>query len=290
MLLLQLLINGAVNAAIISLLAVGFGMVYRSMRFFHIGYGAIYLIAPFAVISLSTMLPTFLAVPAGLVAAMLAGILAEGAVYAPLRARQASREILFIASLGIYILAVNSIALLYGNEVQMLSHGIGSSLSIGPVIVTNMQMFQFFLGWAMVIGFWIMIRKSTFFKAIWALGETPDLITALGFPVQRMRYAIVGLSSLFAGSAALPTAYDIGIDPHSGMSALLSGAVAVLVGGTNHYWGWIGGATLLALLQSLAVWQFSSRWVNLVTFSVLVLTLLFRPHGLFSFKQRREEQ
>ncbi len=287
MLLLQLLINGAVNAAIISLLAIGFGMVYRSMRFFHIAYGAAYVLAAYIVLPLMKALPVYAAVPVGLMGAALGGAIMEVVVYAPLRKRKASSGVFFIASLGIYILAVNSIAIFFGNEVQVLSYGIGSSIAIGSIIVTKMQILQFILGWVLVVGFWLLIRNNNFFKGIWALGDTPELITVLGFPVRRMRIVVLAVSSFFAGTAALLTSFDIGIDPHRGMSALLTGAVAVLVGGVGRYWGWVGGAFVLAVLQALAVWQFSSRWLDLVTFSVLVLVLLFRPEGLFSFQKQR---
>ena len=46
---------------------------------------------------------------------------------------------------------------------------------------------------------------------------------------------------------------------------------------------------LLSVLQSLAVWQFSARWTDLVTFGVLIFVLLFRPQGLFGVSKRLEE-
>ena len=47
---------------------------------------------------------------------------------------------------------------------------------------------------------------------------------------------------------------------------------------------------MLAVLQSIAVWQFSASWNDLITFGILIVTLLFRPQGLFSPKKRREER
>ncbi|MEA1934014.1 MAG: hypothetical protein U9N60_06250 [Thermodesulfobacteriota bacterium] len=154
-----------------------------------------------------------------------------------------------------------------------------------------MQLVQFSSGWFLVIIFWLFIRKNRLAKGIWAMGETPTLVIVLGLPYNLMQTAVFVISAIFAGTASLLIqALDIGIDPHVGMHALLTGAVAVLVGGVEVYWGWIGGATLLAVLQSISVWQFSARWSDLITFSVLILTLLFRPHGLFAPRKRREER
>lgn len=289
MLLVQLLLNAAVNAAIFSLLAVGFGMVYRSMRFFYIAFGAVYVLASYITLACGRILPAAPAVAAGLLGCAAFGALMELGVHAPLRRRRASPEILFIASLGAYIITVNTIALFFGNELQTLSQGYSNGITMAGLVVTRMQAVQFVVGWLAVGGFVLTIRRHSYFKAVWALGDTPELIRALGFPVRRMRLVVLALSSLFAGIAGLLTSFDIGIDPHAGMSALLTGAVAVLVGGRGSYRGWIGGACLLAVLQALAVWQFSSRWNDLVTFSILVLTLLWRPEGLFAARKRREE-
>lgn len=90
-------------------------------------------------------------------------------------------------------------------------------------------------------------------------------------------------------NAALLTSLDVGMDPHVGMGALLTGAVAVLVGGMVRFHGWIAGALLLAIVQSLSVWQFSARCNDVITFSILILVLLFRPQGLFTDARRKEE-
>lgn len=102
MLLLQLLINGAVNAAVIALLAIGFGMVYRSMRFFHIAYGAIYVQTSYITLSLMNFLPVLLAVAGGLISAALAGTFMELIVYSPsVHARQA--QLFFLLLLWEYM-------------------------------------------------------------------------------------------------------------------------------------------------------------------------------------------
>lgn len=41
---LQLLANGLVNGALFALLAVAFGLVYRSARIFHVAFGGLYVV------------------------------------------------------------------------------------------------------------------------------------------------------------------------------------------------------------------------------------------------------
>jgi len=289
---LQLILNAIVNASIFSLLAVGFGLVYRSLRFFHIAFGAVYIISSYAVVAGMNMagFPLFVSLLSGVLIGAIAGVLMDRAVYLPLEKAGATVSVLFIASLGIYIVTVNLIALTFGNELKIILKDIEPSFSFGALMITRIQIIQFFTGWMIITAFWFTIRKNTFIKGIWAMGETPDLVVALGLPYEFMRTVAFVLSSVFAGTASLLVALDVGIDPHVGMHALLIGAVAVFVGGVDVFWGWVGAAVLLALIQNIAVWQFSARWNDLITFGILIVTLLFRPQGLFSPKKRREER
>ncbi len=291
-LLLQLLLNAIVNAAIYSLLAVGFGLVYRSMRFFHIAFGAVYIVATYVVLAVTMFhgIPLPVSIVFGITIAAIIGWMMDKTVYFPLEKVGATSGVLLIASLGIYILFVNLIALLFGNEVKILSRGVEPSFRVGSLLFTRMQLIQFLVGWMFVFFFWLSIRKNTLIKGIWAMGERPVLVRVIGLPYKLMRTIVFIFSSIFAGTASILTSLDVGIDPHAGMQALLTGAVAVIVGGVDVFWGWIGGALILAILQSIAIWQFSARWNDLITFGILIATLLFRPQGLFSPKKRREER
>jgi branched-subunit amino acid ABC-type transport system permease component len=37
------------------------------------------------------------------------------------------------------------------------------------------------------------------------------------------------------------------------------------------------------------IWKFSARWMDLVTFALLVIMLVFRPRGLMEKEKRVEE-
>jgi len=92
-LLLQLIFNGIVNAAIYSLLAVGFGLVYRSLRFFYIAFGAVYIVASYAVFALANMagLPLFVSIMLGVLIGAIAGVLMDKSVYLPLEKKGLQR-------------------------------------------------------------------------------------------------------------------------------------------------------------------------------------------------------
>lgn len=135
----------------------------------------------------------------------------------------------------------------------------------------------------------LLFRKLKYFKAIWAMGEEPELVQTLGIPIWNLRRSVFIISSSLVAVASILTAFDVGIDPHIGMSAFLMGAVAVLVGGKDNPIGWVLSALIIAEIQSIVIWKFSARWNDAITFGILILVLLIRPQGIFSKEKRVEE-
>lgn len=288
---LQLFANGLVNGAMFAVLAVAFGLVYRSARVFHVAFAGLFLIGPYASWLISTRLgaPVWLAIPLGVLAGGASGCLAEVALYRPFLRRNASPAAVLVASLGAYVVVVNGIALAFGNEVRTIERGLAQRVEIGPVGLTTIQIWQFCLCAAAVTGLGVATSRWREFKVVWAMGDEPGLVPVLGLPLHRYRTLVFALSGALGGLAGCLIGYDVGIDPHMGMSYLLIAAVAVLAGGIDSYKGWILGGFAVAILQSLTVWRFSAKWMDLATFAVLIAVLLFRPQGMLGIRKRLEE-
>ena len=273
------------------LYAAGFGFVYRSFRIFHIAMGAQFVFSCYAFYLFAVMvkLPLALAVGGGLALSVLFAAAIEWAVYRPFFRKGCSSGVVMIASLGVMIVVENLIALAFGNEVKTISTRLEPSVAFAGLRFTRIQLLQFFVGIGVFFLVGAMVRFGKWFKAVWAMGDQPELIPVLGLPLLKLRLLVMALGGFLVAVAAMLVSWDIGMDPHVGMHYLLLGSVAVFFGGTDRYWAWGAGAMLLSILQSLAVWQFSARWTDLVTFGVLIFVLLFRPQGLFGVSKRLEE-
>ncbi len=291
-LLLQLIANGLVNAALFAMMAVGFGLVWRSLRVFHLAYGGLFVISGYLFHTLASRIGLS-PMAAGLVAVLLAaglGWLIELVLYRPFYRRGASSAAVLIASMGVLIVLENLVALIFGNEMQTVPRGMASVINFGGIRLTSIQLWGLGIGIVSVVFLWVLVRRLRTFKALWAIGDQPELIPVLGLPLYRLRALALVIGTAMAAIPACVITLDIGIDPFVGMSYLLIAAVAVLAGGADSYRGWVAGAVALALLQSLVVWKFSARWMDLVTFGLLVAMLIFRPQGLVSNARRAEEK
>ncbi|MBM4167661.1 MAG: branched-chain amino acid ABC transporter permease [Ignavibacteria bacterium] len=286
----QLLANGLCAGALYAIVALGFGIIYRSTGVFHFAHGAIYTIAAYLtyLMLVATNIWWPVAVAVALLGAAFSGVLAELLVYRPIQKRRASPLAALIGSFGIYLFAVNLIALIAGNETKVLRPGVDITFEVGSVILTRFQLLGFATFVVTLVAFFL-FKKSRLGRLLTAFSDNPALVEVLGWNASVIRIAIFAAGSLLAGISAIISVMDIGMDPHVGMSALLISAVAVVVGGVKLFEGAIVGGVVLGIVQSLVVWQFSVRWMDVFTFSILVLFLVLRPQGLLGKKVRLEE-
>ena len=291
-LLLQLLGNGIVQGAAAACLAAAFGFVYRSFRIFHIALGGQFIFSCYMFYLFGSVLhmPILAAAAVSLILSVFFAWGIELSVYRPFMRKGVSSGAMMIASLGIMIVTENVIALIFGNEVKTISTQLEPSVAFGGLRFTRIQIVQFFCSAALfgMIGF--LVQRFSWFKAIWAMGDQPELIPVLGLPLNLLRLLVMSLCGVMTAVPAFLISYDIGMDPHVGMHYLLLASVAVFFGGTDRYWAWGAGAMAIAVMQSLAVWKFSARWTDLVTFGVLIAVLLLKPQGIFGTRKRLEEQ
>lgn len=288
---LQFIINGLIIGSVYALVALGFSLIYHTTRVFHLAHGAIFTSSAYLVYLFYTRLgaPLSLSILLSLVCTVSLGFFIEKVIYEPVLTERFNQSVSFISSLGTYIVIVNVIALLAGNETKILLPGSKPTLPLGPVILTRIQIEQLLIS-LLVIGLvFLFLTKSKFGYIIRALADNSQLISILGVKVGKVRSSVVGLGSGLAGIAAILVTLDTGMDPYIGLEFILVAAVATIIGGIGRYGGTILGAALLGVMQQIVIWLISAQWQSAITFLVLLSMLFFRPQGLLSPRMRVEE-
>lgn len=298
--LVQIFLNGLISGLLYALVALGFSLIYSGTRVFHIAHGAIYTASVylflafdflFRILSIEQNLYTLLAsLILSLTATSFLAVLFEYFIYRPLMHRNASPLVNLISSLGIYIIVVNLIALIFGNETKILNPEIETSFNIEGIIVTRIQLIQLIVSSIFITLIFIVIGKTTLGRNIRALSDNPALLSVWGINIKKVRLLIFTIGSILAASASLLKAFDVGVDPYVGLSAVLTAAVAIIVGGIGKHHGAVFAALLIGLTQNIVIWYTSAQWQEAVTFVILIIVLLVRKEGLFTSKLRLEER
>lgn len=286
----QILINGFISGLLLALVALGFHVIFSATKIFHIAHGGTYAAGVYFFFWIYPYTGMIAGIILSLIFVFFLGILIEWAVYKPLMKKSSNQNIALISSLGVYIILINSIALLFGNETKMLSNVISQSISLGEYIITRQQLYQIIFSIPLIVIFIAFLNLTGFGLKVRAVADNPVLARVVGIKIQNIRYLVFGLGSVMAAAAAILKGYDTGIDPYSGMAITLSAAVVVIIGGTSSLYGTIIASVLLSIIQNFTEFYFSAQWKDTVTFTILILVLVWRTEGIMQFKIRTDEK
>ncbi|TSA27418.1 MAG: branched-chain amino acid ABC transporter permease [Ignavibacteriales bacterium] len=285
---LQFMINGIIIGSIYSLVSLGFALVYNTTRIFHLAYAVLYMFCPYIILTFYSNLgyPLIIAFIIAIIITILLSLILEIIIYRPLSKKGSSDNIIMISSIGIMIVVINIVAMLYGNETKILNQNISETLTFGSIIITYTQLAQFLISSFLLVVFLMFLKFSKFGIKTRAMRDDTILCSVFGSDIYKMRIALFTLSAIFAAVGGGLVAYDVGMDPYVGMPMLLNAVVALIIGGIGRFEAPILGGFIIGILQSLSVWAFSARWQDAVTFTLLILFLMFRPQGLLGEKRR----
>ena len=286
---IQILADGIITGLTLAVLALAFTTVYLPMRVFHVALAGVYSLVPFILwTSLKSGLDCYLALFIAIIAGIAISIACEVLNHAPLESKHASDGAHLVSSLGLYIIIIQIIVLLWGSQTRMLRTGLDSHLEIRGVTLSRSQITAA-VGSAIVIAlFFVWLQRSRLGLQFRALADNPVEFALRGYNVRRLRLAAFGIAGLLCSASSLLVSYDLGFDPHGGLSALLLAVVAVIIGGRDSFIGPVLGGILIGIVRSEVVWFLSASWQDAVTFFLLATFLVIRPNGLLGYKRRLE--
>jgi branched-chain amino acid transport system permease protein len=280
----QILLNAVIAGAIYTLLALGFNLLYSTARFFDLGYGALTAVGGYSVFWLYKIvgIPLLPSLVLGIAIAGALGFAIEKIIYRPLRARKASNSVLLVAALGVLTVIQALIAILFTSQFQTLSRDIGAqrTYSIFGGVITEVQVLILVAGLLIMVALGLVLKYTRIGKAVRAVADDEEVAQVVGINSERIMGIVFFVGAAIGGLAGIAAGFDTGIQPTMGLTLLLKGIVAALIGGIGNVWGGVIGAFVLALIENLGAWQFSGEWKDAIAFGVLILFLLFRPQGI----------
>ena len=268
----QLVVNSIIAGAIYSMIALGFNLIYGTVKFFDIGYGALTAVGGYGTFYFfkSLGLNIYISVILGVLIAGIIGHLVYRFIYAPLKMRKSGSMVLLVASLGVFTAMQAIIAILFTSQFQTLSRTSGTEpvFNLFGGIITQTQLIILGLGILIMIVIGLTLKYTMFGKAIKAVGDDEEVSKIVGINTPK----IIGWV-FFIG-------FDTGIEPTMGLSLLIKGVIASIIGGIGNVYGGVLGAFLLGFIENFGIWKISGEWKDAIAFGVLIIFLLWRPNGI----------
>jgi branched-chain amino acid transport system permease protein len=282
----QFFVNVTASFSVIFLFSAAFFFQYRMFRFFDLSLAAIFVVGayPFETAVRAGQQEVLGILLAGAVAG-LAGILLMELVVQPLARRGASPLDLTLCALGVYIVGLNCIALIFGDEVlRPPALEISKSIPIATAVISGAQLGLIVLTLVSYVAIVITLRLTSVGRTFRALSDSPSLARDLGLPTGPAIILATSGGAILVGVAGALITADVGIRPTTGFPFIIPGLAAVLSFGGRDISQVLLGAAIVALTGELGGLFLGQQWRELSIFTVLALFLALRtrlvPAGL----------
>lgn len=289
--LLHLTLNGIIAGSIYALVAIGFCIIYKTVRFFHFAHGAVYTTGAYVAYSCLIILGinSFIAFLFATVCSSVLGIAIDRVVYSPLRNNNAPGLVFLIASFGIFIFIQNVIQLLSGAQILTLRTGpIVEGHEIFGSTITNIQIMLLIVTVVLFSFVWLVVNKTKMGKAIRAVADDPVGASISGVYPEKVILFAFALGSALAGIAGALISLETNIEPTMGMNSILKGIIASIIGGIGSIPGAVLGGFFLGIVENLGIWKIQAGWKDTIAFAVLIIFMLVRPEGLLGKRNNKE--
>lgn len=287
---MQVLTNAAVAAAQYALCGLSIMVVLRISHFLNFGLGALIAVGAYGAYFFAVVLklPPPLAWLGAICLAGICSVALELMVYEPFSRRGNRSLVGMIASLGVYVVVQNSIAIAFGSDVLMTRSGeLRRPFDILGGRVTFVQCLSVVLVIAISLALSWMNRCTVYGKMTRAAGNNFDLASVLGVNMPLVRLSATFIGACLAAALGILIGYDTDLVPTMGLHPFLMGVVAVCIGGAGSVAGICLSALLLGMAQHIGVVWLPTQWQDAIAFVILVLFLVIRPVGFFGGKVRR---
>jgi branched-chain amino acid transport system permease protein len=295
----QQTINGLTRGAVFALVALGYTMVYGIIELINFAHGDVFMLGLFISLTyftligmaktlygwqLVTILPlVFLAT---MLTTALINVTIDRLAYRPLR--HAGRLSPLITAIGISFMLEN-LALLWMGPAPVSYPEIFPSVDIlyewlgwnSKIFITTKDLLVIGATVPLMVGLQRFVTTTTWGKAMRATAQDRETAQAMGINVEKTIILTFFIGGALAGAAGIIQGmyYNMG-QWWVGYQAGLRAFTAAVLGGIGNMPGAALGGLVIGFLSAWSDQYISARWTNAVVFSILILVLVFRPHGL----------
>jgi branched-chain amino acid transport system permease protein len=279
-LLLVQTVTGIVTGMILALVASGLTLIFGIMDVVNFAHGELFMLGAYVGVVVITATGSFWM--ALILASLIVAILGAGiqiATLRPLLGRDPLNTIL--ATFGLSLILQNYALWQFGPVARKIDEPITSHFQLFYLDYPWYRILIALLSAAIIGGFWLFLKYSKF--GVWIRATTQDRVMAqaMGIPVPLVHTTVFAIGAAMAAASGVLFAPLVGVNHTMGLDWVLKAFIVVVVGGMGNLVGSIAAAIFISLLEAYAaIWVDPSQAV-IVSFVVLILTLLFRPTGLF---------
>lgn len=276
------LIIGLSLGMLLFLLASGLTLIFGMLGVINFAHGALYMLGAYLAFDIGRRTGSF---TVGVVLATLltgaAGALIERLALRPIYQRPHFYQL--ILTFGFILVISELVKFTWGLGYQEVSIplALSGTLQISGSTVPVYRLFVIALGSIVCTGLFLLLERSTFGMLVRAASSDDEMVRLLGLPASAVRTAVFALGAALAGLAGAIAAPLFPVELGMATNTIIDCFIVVILGGLGNIRGAVAASLLIGMVRALG-YTFAPSWVDVMTFTLLIVTLLTRPQGLFS--------
>jgi branched-chain amino acid transport system permease protein len=280
--LLVQLLNGVQYGLLLFLIASGLTLIFGVMGIINLAHGSLFMIGAYLAFAVARQWGSlWLALPVGMVAGALLGLLLERGLFRFFYAREHLDQVLL--TFALILLFEEGRSLLVGNDFYSVPIPAMFDFSVPITSGFSYSAYRFTviaicLLLAVLLFLWI--ERTRMGAVIRASAEKPEMVGVLGIDARRVHMTVFAVGTVLALTAGVLAAPLYSVYPNMGDGFLIISFVVVVLGGLGSVPGAFWSALIIGLVDTLGK-AYAPKVAGLAVYFLMAAVLLWRPSGLF---------
>jgi len=293
---LQNVVNALQWGSFYALIALGYSMVYGVLLLFNFAHGDIFMVGAYigffvatgllALVTLSSIaVPSWVILVLTILISMFltsfVGMAVERIGYRPLRNAPRASAAITGLMIGI-ILETGNLAILGASRLSFPELIATQSYQVWGVSITNKKILIVAVALILMFALNLFVQKTKWGMAMRAMAFDFVVVPLMGVPLNTIAALTFGIGSALAAAAGIlfGVAYPV-LDPYMGITFGWKAFVAAILGGRGSIMGAALAGFMLGFIEIFVATIFPSTLRDLIAYSIILIILVFRPHGFF---------
>ena len=281
---LTILFDGVAYGMLLFVLACGLTVTLGLMNFINLAHGAFAMVGGYVTALLMDRagVPFLVTLPVAFVVPAALGVALERTLYRRLYGASPLDQVLF--TIGLVFMAMPIANYLVGNEPQQvhLPPWLSGSVTFHGVGIGRYRLLIVVICGVIAAGLQLFLVETRFGAQLRAAVDDTRVAEGMGIDVDRIFAIAFAVGSGLAGlGGALAADVVGGVDPAFPVKFLVTFLIVAAIGGSRGILGAFYGALLLGVLDVAGKYYIPAIGAFII-YTVMVVTLIIRPHGLFA--------
>lgn len=284
---MSVLLIGLSIGMLLFLLAAGLTLVFGLLGVVNFAHGSLYMLGAYLAFQLVGWTGSFWValVVAPVLVGVVGGIL-ERFTLRPLYNREPAYQLLLTFG---YILVIEEfIRMVWGVNFKSIAPPTiftGTSELFGST-VTDYRLFIIVFGALLSVALFYVIERTRVGMVVRAASVNSAMVSCLGIDVGKVRTGVFVSGAMLAAVSGVVAGPLLPLKLGMSFTIIIDCFMVVVIGGLGNIRGAILGAMLIGMTRAVGQ-QFAADWIFLFTYALLIMTLIFRPEGLFNVRGRQ---